>query len=34
MKPETADTIRKIWNVVKQVIEIIIIAIAGGTLIN
>ena len=34
MKPETANTIKKIWSVVKQIIEIVIIAIAGGSLVN
>lgn len=34
MKPETIETIKKIWSAVKQIIEVIIIAIAGGSLIN
>lgn len=34
MKPETIETIKKVWSAIKQIIEVIIIAIAGGSLIN
>lgn len=34
MRPETIETIKKVWNAVKQIIEIIIIALAGSNLIQ
>lgn len=34
MKPETIETIKKVWSVIKQIIEVIIIAIAGGSLMQ
>lgn len=34
MKPETFDVLKKVWSAIKQIIEIIIITIAGGSLIQ